>query len=42
MAVLYAIEATDGIRGTIADVFGPQADPDLGAVLKNVKMHEDR
>lgn len=41
MAVVYAIEAADGTRGTIADAFGPQADPDLGAFLKNVKMHED-
>lgn len=40
MAVLYGIEANDGTRGTIADAFGPQADPDLGAFLKNVKMHE--
>lgn len=41
MAVLYAIEAADGTRGTIADAFGPQANPDFGAFLKNVKMHED-
>lgn len=41
MSVLYAIEANDGTRGTIADAFGPQANPDLGAFLKNVKMHED-
>jgi hypothetical protein len=41
MAVLYAIEAADGTRGTIADAFGPQANPDLGAFLKNVEMHED-
>ena len=41
MAVLYAIEALDGTRGTIADAFGPQADPDLGAFLKNVNMHEN-
>lgn len=40
MSVLYAIEANDGTRGTIADAFGPQADPDLGAFLKNVQMHE--
>ena len=40
MAVLYAIEASDGTRGTIADAFGPQANPDLGAFLKNVRMHE--
>ena len=41
MSVLYAIEAKDGTRGTIADAFGPQAHPDLGAFLNNVKMHED-
>jgi hypothetical protein len=41
MAVLYAIEAADGTRGTIADAFGPQANPELGAFLKNVKMQED-
>ena len=40
MAVLYAIEALDGTRGTIADAFGPQANPELGAFLKNLKMHE--
>jgi hypothetical protein len=40
MAVLYAIEARDGTRGTIADAFGPQANPELGAFLKNVQMHE--
>jgi hypothetical protein len=40
MSVLYVIEAKDGTRGTIADAFGPQADPELGAFLKTVKMHE--
>jgi hypothetical protein len=42
MSVIYAIEAKDGTRGTIADAFGTYANPDLGAFLKNVKMHEDR
>lgn len=41
MSVLYVIEASDGTRGTIADAFGPQANPDLGAFLKQVKTHED-
>jgi len=41
MSVLYAIEAADGTRGTIADAFGPQANPDLGAFLGNVKMREN-
>ena len=42
LSILYAIEANDGTRGTIADAFGPYANPDLGAFLKNVKMDEDR
>jgi hypothetical protein len=41
LSVLYAIESTDGTRGTIADAFGPYANPDLGAFLKTVKMRED-
>jgi hypothetical protein len=41
MSVLYVIQAKDGTRGTIADAFGPQANPDLGSFLKRVKMHED-
>jgi hypothetical protein len=42
MSVIYAIESADGTRGTIADAFGPQANPDLGVFLKTVKMREDR
>ena len=41
MSVLYVIEASDGTRGTIADAFGPQANPDLGVFLKQVKIQED-
>ncbi|HKN87581.1 MAG TPA: hypothetical protein VJV04_12025 [Nitrospiraceae bacterium] len=41
LSVLYAIEGTDGTRGTVADAFGPYANPDLGAFLKTVKMRED-
>ena len=41
LSVLYAIETNDGTRGTIADAFGPYANPDLGAFLKTVKMRED-
>ncbi len=41
MSVVYAIEAQDGTRGTIADAFGPEADPELGRFLKSVKMLED-
>ena len=41
LSVLYAIEAKDGTRGTIADAYGPYANAALGAFLKNVKMRED-
>lgn len=41
LSVLYAIDANDGTRGTIADAFGPYANPDLGAFLTTVTMRED-
>jgi hypothetical protein len=41
LSVLYAIEATDGTRGAVADAYGPYANPELGAFLKKVKMRED-
>jgi hypothetical protein len=41
MSVVYAIESTDGTRGIIADAFGTYANPDLGAFLSNVGVHED-
>ncbi len=40
MSVLYAIETQDGTRGTIADAFGPSANPELGRFLTQVTMHE--
>jgi len=40
MSVVYAIEATDGTRGTVADAFGTYANPDLGEFLKRVRMRE--
>lgn len=42
MSVVYAIEASDGMRGILVDAFGVYANPDLGAFLQNVKMREDR
>ena len=41
MSVLYAIEASDGTRGTIADAFGVYADPNLGTALQRVKVKEN-
>jgi hypothetical protein len=40
MSVLYAIEATDGTRGTVADAFGTYANPELGEFLKRIPMRE--
>ena len=41
LSILYVIEAQDGAKGTVADAYGPYANPQLGAFLKNVKMRED-
>jgi hypothetical protein len=37
----HRFEGADGTRGTVADAFGPYANPDLGAFLKTVKMREE-
>ena len=38
MAIVYAIETTDGTRGTLVDAFGPYANPTLGAFLDHVAI----
>lgn len=40
MAILYALETRDGIRGTLTDAFGVYADPRVGAFLKDVPLHQ--
>jgi hypothetical protein len=40
MAVVYAIESTDGPRGIIADAFGVYANPDLSGFLEKVNIRE--
>ncbi|MGH7232218.1 MAG: phosphoribosylpyrophosphate synthetase [Nitrospiraceae bacterium] len=42
LSIVYAIEAKDGTRGTVADAYGPYANAELGAFLKNVTMRENR
>ena len=43
MAVVYAIEANDGTRGTLVDGFGAYADPGVGAALQGIADRaEDR
>ena len=36
--VLYAIESTSGVRGTLADAFGVYADPATGVALHDVPI----
>jgi len=38
MAIVYAIESTTGIRGTVIDAFGVYADPAIGAALATVPI----
>jgi hypothetical protein len=38
MAIVYAIESTTGIRGTLIDAFGVYADPAIGAALAAVPI----
>lgn len=36
MAVVYALESTDGTRGVLVDAFGIYADPEVGALLSTI------
>ena len=38
MEVLYAIESTGGVRGTLADAFGVYADPATAVALRDVPI----
>jgi hypothetical protein len=38
MAILYAIEAPGGLRGTLADAFGVYSDPAVGAFMAGVAV----
>ena len=37
-SILYAIETTDGSRGTIVDAYGPYADSKISSFLENVDL----
>jgi hypothetical protein len=41
-SVVYAIETTDGLRGTIVDAYGIYANAELETFLEKVKMREER
>jgi hypothetical protein len=40
LAIVYAIEAAGGTRGTLVDAYGVYADPDVGAFLEGVPIVE--
>ncbi len=38
MAIVYAIESTDGTRGSLVDAFGAYANPTVSAFLRDVPI----
>jgi hypothetical protein len=40
MAIVYAIETVDGVRGILVEAFGPYAGPGFGTFLRKVKVRE--
>ncbi len=41
-SILYAIDTSDGRRGTLVDAFGPYADSKVAAFMKQVKVVEKK
>lgn len=41
MSILYAIETSSGVRGTLTDAFGVYSDPRVGAFVKDVAIRRD-
>jgi hypothetical protein len=39
-SILYAIEATDGTKGTLIDAYGAYSDPTVEKFMKHVKIEE--
>jgi hypothetical protein len=37
MSILYAIETSDGTKGTLTDAFGPYSDPNVSKFMKQVE-----
>lgn len=38
MAIVYGVEARNGVRGTVVDAFGVYSDPALSALLEHVPI----
>ena len=41
MAIVYAIETSAGLRGTLVDAFGVYADPAIGEVVKRIPVRPE-
>lgn len=42
MSIVYAIESTDGTKGTLVDAFGVYANPAVAAVMDRVRIQRTR
>jgi len=40
MAIVYGVEARNGLRGTVVDAFGVYSDPALGALMAHVPIRQ--
>ena len=40
MAIVYGVEASNGVRGTVVDAFGVYSDPALGALMARVPISQ--
>ncbi|MGE5519713.1 MAG: hypothetical protein ACM3VS_07280 [Candidatus Dadabacteria bacterium] len=40
MSILYAIETTDGSKGTLTDAYGLYSDDDTGTFMQDVEMNK--
>lgn len=40
MSILYAIETTDGFKGTLVDAYGNYSDDDTGAFMQEVDINK--
>jgi hypothetical protein len=38
MAIVYALESVNGIRGTLVDAFGAYSDPAISAFMEKVRF----
>lgn len=41
MAIVYGVEARNGLRGTVVDAFGVYSDPALSALLEHVPIRQE-